>query len=238
MLDFRLHHVYDHVDKIVIVESDRTYAGKPCESNLIKHWDRYKWAKDKIIHSMVGLKSHPVDRWQNEAIQRNGFLQGLDIKDDDVVFLSCVDEIIRTDLYDLITAPVSACLVLDTYYYYFNGKDVGTNPKHPMPIVFSGPCQYPHELWNDRHQLLTIPDAGWHFSYLGGVDMIKQKLEAFSHIEYDTDDVKDNLVDNIVEGRDIFGRPDHEFEFVPIDDSFPTYLIHNQYKYRDFIHET
>lgn len=238
LLDFRLHHVYDHVDKIVVVEGDRKYTGEEYESNLIKHWDRYKWASDKIKHTVVPLKEHPTDRWENEALQRDGFTRDLTLEKDDVVFLSCVDEIIKTDLYDLISAPVEACLVLDNYYYYFNGRDVGSNPKHPMPIVFSSYVESPHKLWEERHGFMALEDAGWHFSYLGGVDQIKEKLAAYSHAENDTDKVKKALARNIAEGNDIFGRPDHQFMYVPIDKSFPEYLIANQDKYKVLIHET
>ena len=31
-----------------------------------------------------------------------------------------------------------------------------------------------------------LPDAGWHFSYLGGVEAIDKKLKSFSHSEFST----------------------------------------------------
>lgn len=238
MLDFRLHHAYDHVDKIVIVEGDRLYPGQPYESNFLKHYDRYKWAADKIIHVVVPLEANPIDRWQNEAIQRSGMITQLDLKPNDVVFISCVDEIIKTELYDMVAAPVMAVLHLANYYYYFNGKDVGDNPVHPMPIVFS-PDSFSgslHSLWDSRHSLMALEDAGWHFSYVGGTDLIKAKLSAFSHVEYDNDKIKAGLEANIAAGADIFGRADHKFQYVPIDDSFPAELVNNQKKYKEFIH--
>src|SRR4051812_26483638 len=94
-LDFRLHHVYDHVDKIVIVEGDRTYAGIPYESQYLANKERFAWAEDKIVHVIVPLKEHPVDRWENEAIQHDGMLEGFkDAAPDDVIFWTVgVDEI-------------------------------------------------------------------------------------------------------------------------------------------------
>jgi hypothetical protein len=29
-----------------------------------------------------------------------------------------------------------------------------------------------------------IPDAGWHFSYLGGAEKIIEKIHSFSHVEF------------------------------------------------------
>jgi beta-1,4-mannosyl-glycoprotein beta-1,4-N-acetylglucosaminyltransferase len=70
-----------------------------------------------------------------------------------------------------------------------------------------------------------ISDAGWHFSYLGGVEKIIQKLEAFAHEEYNKPEYKDpqRIEKAIANGEDIFGRW-FRYRFVPIDDSWPTYI--------------
>jgi hypothetical protein len=240
VLDFRLHHVYDHVDYVVIVEGDRTYPGKKYDSMYLANKDRYKWAEDKIIHVTVPLKENPVDRWENEAIQHDGTIMGfMDAQPDDLIFWTVgVDEIIKHEYYHR-DYDVPHCLSLDNYYYYFNGKDIGEKPDHPMPMVF----KYKHldtnvqTFWERRHGFPTINSAGWHFSYLGGIDLIKQKLEAYSHVENDTDEVKAKLEENIKAGKDIFGRPDHEFEFVKIDETFPDELVKNQEKYKHLIYE-
>lgn len=240
VLDFRLHHVYDHVDYIVIVEGDRTYPGTPYESMYLKNKERYAWAADKIRHVIVPLKENPVDRWENEAIQHDGTLEGFkDAQPDDLIFWSVgVDEIIKHEYYDGIVSPVQACLSLDNYYYYFNGRDVGSKPDHPMLMVFNYGALNTNvqTFWEQRHGWMTIDHAGWHFSYLGGIELIKQKLAAYSHVENDTEEVKANLEKNIKAGNDIFGRPDHKFEFVKIDDTFPPYLVANQDKYKHLIY--
>jgi len=42
----------------------------------------------------------------------------------------------------------------------------------------------------------TINNSGWHFSYLGGKEMIKYKLKSFSHQEYNISEiVSDNYID-------------------------------------------
>ena len=71
-------------------------------------------------------------------------------------------------------------------------------------------------------------DAGWHFSYLGGIESIIAKLEAFSHVEYNTDGFKDRdaILMVIEEKRDLFGRAGR-YELVPLDGRFPTWLQEN-----------
>src|ERR1019366_2772435 len=127
MLDFHIKHVYDHVDKIIVIEGDRTFDGRAYESKL-------KLDDPKIEHHIVPLLENPQDRWENEALQRR--LAGEIAKQyDGRLFYECVDEIINTDFYDMadqLTEPLT--LALDNYYYYFNGKDTG-NSSHPMPIT-------------------------------------------------------------------------------------------------------
>ena len=37
-----------------------------------------------------------------------------------------------------------------------------------------------------------IEGGGWHFSYLGGEEMIREKIESFSHVEHNNDYTKSN----------------------------------------------
>lgn len=81
-----------------------------------------------------------------------------------------------------------------------------------------------------------IPNAGWHFTYLGGAKKIIEKLESFSHTEYNLKEYKDEnkIKDIIKSGKDLFGR---EMEFEVVDDckSLPKYLQQEeaQQKFKD-----
>lgn len=246
LLDLRIHHLYDVVDKFVIVEGDRTFAGKeiPCFFDSVR--DEYDWAKDKIIHVRVKLKAEPKDRWENEAIQRDGFIEGItDAQPDDLILINCIDEIPRTEMLEEFKKSEESILTLlelQNFYYYFNGKDIGPGAIFPCPVLTSKKniTHGTHALWDNRYNYVVTPDAGWHFSFLGGVDAIKKKLEAFSHSEFDTDYYKDpkRLEQVIANGGDIFERPEREYEFVSItpNSDFPDYLIANKKKYRHLIY--
>lgn len=231
MLEFHINHVYDHVDKIIVIEGDRTYDGRAYKS-------KFNIKRDKVEHHIVKLLANPSSRWENEGLQRRSAGE-IAKQYDGIVFFECVDEIIDTFYYDNaknFTSPT--CLSLQNYYYYFNGKDIGDKPNHPMPIVLpSNQITDLHTQWEQRHSFPTIPNAGWHFSYLGGIDRIKEKLQAYSHAENDNDEVKAKLEQNIKAGKDIFGREDHKFEYVEIDNSFPAELVDNQDKYKELIHD-
>ena len=81
-----------------------------------------------------------------------------------------------------------------------------------------------------------IENAGWHFSYLGGVERIIKKLESFAHTEYNKEEFKDpkKIEEAISSGRDILGR-DFHYKFIAIDDTFPKYLLTNMDKYRHLV---
>jgi len=86
--------------------------------------------------------------------------------------------------------------------------------------------------------IYTVDDGGWHFSFLGGVEKIIKKLEAFAHSEYNTAEYKDpkKIEQALDEGKDLFGR-DFKYKFVPIDNSFPAYIVANKDKYSNLIRD-
>jgi len=95
--------------------------------------------------------------------------------------------------------------------------------------------------WTTGHELrrwggAPIEDGGWHFSFMGGVDKIIQKLNATPHQELNTPEHTDphRISALTSQGSDIFGRP-HDFKFVEIDDTFPAYIVENQEKFAGWI---
>jgi beta-1,4-mannosyl-glycoprotein beta-1,4-N-acetylglucosaminyltransferase len=76
--------------------------------------------------------------------------------------------------------------------------------------------------------LPTIPNGGWHFSFLGEEDNIKNKIESFAHTEYDKDEFKsDELIMNRIKyGIDPFDR--FPLKYQEIDDTYPSSLFKNK----------
>jgi len=80
---------------------------------------------------------------------------------------------------------------------------------------------------------VRVSDGGWHFGYMGGhnvlsvADRVADKVRSAAHQEVNNSRVLREAVDNINDGRDMFGR-DARFVRVPIDDSFPKYVRDNQ----------
>jgi hypothetical protein len=81
-------------------------------------------------------------------------------------------------------------------------------------------------------------EAGWHFSFLGGVEAIIDKIEAFSHAEFNSEAFKaaDRISGLMRRGEDLFGR-DQQFRFVDVE-RLPRWLRENLGRYRHLLAPT
>jgi beta-1,4-mannosyl-glycoprotein beta-1,4-N-acetylglucosaminyltransferase len=91
----------------------------------------------------------------------------------------------------------------------------------------------PRELRGLRGRV--VRDGGWHFSSMGGVDRVREKLAATPHREYDTPAYSDpeRLARRLARGADIKGRD--TLERVEIDSSYPRYVVENPERWRAWI---
>lgn len=87
-------------------------------------------------------------------------------------------------------------------------------------------------MWKGRR----IPDAGWHFSYMGGVERVRQKLQAFAHQEYNRPEYTDasRVEAALREGRWALGG-EHPLEFVTLDASYPAFIREHRKRFADWL---
>lgn len=124
------------------------------------------------------------------------------------------------------------------FYYYFNlwRKDEpwkGSTVCSFEKFKTLGLCEN-----RMRRRGVILEDAMWHFSYMGGADSVKYKIQSHAEQTLNRPDITDNVKNNIDNalslGRDIYFRP-AQFEIVPLDGTFPKYLVDNQDKFKDYI---
>jgi beta-1,4-mannosyl-glycoprotein beta-1,4-N-acetylglucosaminyltransferase len=237
VLDLRLRVLDSVVDHFVLVESTTTFTGKPKELLFEKNKDRFaKWLP-KITHVVVEDSPNPTsasDAWNVEHFQRNAIERGLiDAPAASRIMVSDVDEIPNPwsvtyygDMGGVVGFPMSL------YYYYVNCQQVqiwwGTvmASKNDM-----GPPQY---LRNRRNNCsIQSSKLGWHFSFLGDVTRIQEKLGAYSETQTNTTTISsaDHIQHCLDTGADLFSRPDEwaQKKFVQLDDTYPT-CIHDWLK--------
>jgi len=268
LLEFRLECLYPHVERFVISEANITFSGIPKAFVFEENRARFSKYLDKIEYlkympSVIGLDFTRPERfdgksaaWVIEDGQRNFLKTAIDSYDDEVVaVISDLDEI--WDPFALSKNEAlgerdtkGAYLEMDFFYFYFNCKGVGPKNRGWRHAYCARPSFFKsRSLWaatptlsgtrgGRRDFKLTVP-SGWHFSYLGGPQKIIEKIEAFSHQELNTTDIKDvQRISKCVDiGLDPFCRDGHEWAFVHLD-TFPEWLKADMLRYPKFVKRT
>jgi beta-1,4-mannosyl-glycoprotein beta-1,4-N-acetylglucosaminyltransferase len=236
LLKIRLELLKDVVDYHVIAESNLTHSGKEKEYILESEWNSYSEYHSKMIYlpvvqSTEGLSFEKVDTysptngsWQLENQQRNALHYIKDkVKDDDYVLIGDLDELPSPEAITVLRSmpppPFPLSMQMLFHYYYMNCQNVGYDRLWNGTVVCTGkqfkeqPPQYYRDNRNAYHR---FPKGGYHFSFLGGPEKIKQKIEAFAHTEFNRDDIKEdtNIISAYSKGIDVLNRPGVEFEFV------------------------
>jgi len=110
LLEIRLNELAGIVDRIVIVESTRTFSGQSKRLYYAENRDRYKRFADRIIHVVVD-DMPPVEngnRWELERHQRRKIIDGLHgCSDLDIIIVSDVDEVPSAEILSGVLARLN-----------------------------------------------------------------------------------------------------------------------------------
>ena len=254
LLEFRLKLLDKQVDHFVIAESNLTHSGQSKPYNFPQAKERFKPWHNKIIYlpveqSKEGLvfeeqkKYNPESAaWKLENEQRNALLNATTyMKDTDMVLLSDLDEIpypVAIKKARTSTKPVAFSLL--AHYYFINCQGV-KNDRWWKGCIAATAAQFkeitPQGLRNNRDVYPSLPEAGWHFSFLGGPEKIKEKLQATAHTEYNKAEyLSEQHIEEAVEaGKDILKREGIIFKYVPLS-YYPVALQKVMKQYPSLLH--
>ncbi len=254
LLEFRFKLLDKWVDYFVIAESNLTHSGQCKPYNFPKAKERFKAWQHKIIYlpieqSREGLvfeeqkKYNPGSAaWKLENEQRNALLEAaIYMEDTDLVLLGDLDEIPSpvAIIKAISSAKPEAFSML--FHYYFLNCQGARQDRWWKGCVAATAKQFkeitPQGLRNKRDIFPSLADAGWHFSFLGGIEKIKQKLLATAHTEYNKDEyLSDQHIEEMVAKRkDILKREDIIFKYVPLS-YYPAALQKVMKQYPGFLH--
>jgi beta-1,4-mannosyl-glycoprotein beta-1,4-N-acetylglucosaminyltransferase len=92
-------------------------------------------------------------------------------------------------------------------------------------------------LLHDKVDVNLVRDAGWHFTSIGDVERIALKLESYEHSEANTDETKnpEAMKQRILAGKSIFVDNKSRHKLVPLDSTFPQYLLDNPKKFKNIM---
>jgi beta-1,4-mannosyl-glycoprotein beta-1,4-N-acetylglucosaminyltransferase len=237
LLDIRLNVLDTTVDHFVIVESDRTFTGKPKALRFPQQQAAFERFLPRITYVVA---SQPyTDAWDNEHFARYQMLEGLKAcQPDDVILICDLDEI-PDPAQVLKYQHESGIKVFEMheYYYYLNCRSdvtcISARMLNYSDVLLSGG---PHLVRQLSLYLKFVPNGGHHWSYLMTPEQIRKKIESFAHTEFDDERFKNetNIADAMEAGRDLYGRA-IAFTTVPIDDSFPAYVRDHQARLQHLI---
>ena len=184
-------------------------------------------------------REYPI-RFQRAIFNRDSSIYGsvnFGINGDDIILTSDADEIMNPlvlkDLSWFDPNNHYVCLQKAFYYklnYLYQDDWMGTRIS-----TFKTLSNYSVDLLRNMHKdAYRIEQAGWHWSFFGDADNFRLKLASYEHTENNVETNTANAERKIDEGIDPFGRS-IQIKTIPIDDSYPDYIIDNQEKYAEFI---
>ena len=261
VLELRLNTLDKYVDKFVIVEATLDHAGNQKRLNF--NINKFEKFKKKIRYIVVNdlpknTKSFYYNKsyWHKNIVrdeyQRNQIMRGLyDIKENDLVIISDLDEIPNLERLSEVKIKKFAVFNQKFYKYKFNLLSAGQTPfqgsrvikaKYLSKKVTPQWLRYQYtkriKFWQ-FHRLITNPmvieNGGWHFSFALSPEGIKSKMESYAHGELITKKNTDiNFIKERIEKRvDIFSNS--KLTKVELDSTFPEYILKNIEKFRELI---
>ena len=207
LLELRINTLYDHVDKFIICEANKTYSGNNKEYYLEKHLQELNLPLDKIQIVQVDLSVYDDrENYFRERAQRNGAISY--IEKDDVCIVSDCDELINPKFINYYTriALENPNNILRIPMVHLHGRadlevyDQWNQTKLWTPAFI---CLYSHLKQYDLSQIresnsigynfeIGLPNiyitennkietAGWHFAWMGNGNRRLLKYKSSSH---------------------------------------------------------
>jgi len=182
LLDLKMAEQMDYIDKMIIVEAEKTHTNKKKEVLL---YNNEKYNHPKLEKMLVPASEFTKSPAHNEGHQRNFAMLGREIKDDDIIISCDLDELLSAKdmekVIDKIRELEYVRFGMQIYYYKINMR-MGT---WRSPIGLTGKFfkESRKSLTKLRHmrQGKVIKTFGKHFSYLSSPEDIRLKLDSFVH---------------------------------------------------------
>jgi len=240
LLDMQLHELSDSVDHFVIHEAVETFAGTPKQLFFGENKERYQPFLDKITLIQTFDRINVSKGSERDFFQKNQLMRGLNnCKPDDLILLSDCDEIVPAEILKRAASEIQPdeLIVFRQRFFslYMNLEHSGswfgpvlTYFKNFKALKPAGVRQARHPenvgIWSQpiySGLKRRVVEGGWHFSTMGGREALAFKIGTFAH--QNSDFAKNFRADPQGFYEDLLTK----FRKVPIDSSFPRYLLDN-----------
>ena len=215
-----IHHITN--DPIIGYEDLQTRLMQPGISKL----------DENIILNALTTTNVPKGEvhWLKEFYQKECIKKPLlGLNDDDICFVGDLDEIWNPNqTYDIDNTSIYKLkqIVFSGHVNMRSSEDWAGTIVTRYQNIKNACLNHLRTPW--RTPYTYIENSGWHFSFMGGPDRIKAKLESYGHQEYNISQVKDDIENKLNQGLEILGR---SFILTKDEESIPQYLKVNKEKY-------
>lgn len=201
MLEMQLYEHYDYIHRFILVEAPISHTGNPKPLYYADNKERFAQYSDKIIHVIANdlpTKEQNPDPWCREQAQRDAGMPYFmpDTDNDDVIVIMDIDEIATREALEQRPQPV---LGLNLKLRFAAVDWYGTEGVNGVTALasyvnFVGSVD---KFRQQRDQFPVYQNAGWHFSWLGGKDVIDTKVKSFCHQEAFNEVMEVNATDSM-----------------------------------------
>lgn len=184
------------------------------------------------VHSFIRSQCNRFDRrtqpdYGRDFFQKESVRRALvDCDDNDIIIVSDADEIPNPDTVKSLDLTKGMYrLNQTTYYYYLNVLKQRDWCGSRVALYKNIKDVSLNELRGDDLLTTEVKNGGWHFSFMGGEKMVKNKLISYSARDLVNRAVLENIETNMKSNIDPFFRS--KLETVKIDETYPQYLLDN-----------
>ena len=177
-----------------------------------------------------GDSNYLRDFYEKESVKK----PLIDLSDNDICYISDLDEIWNPE------APIDYSkddiykYKQDAYMYYLNNRS-NEDWNGWTGTIATKYKNVKNNCVNDlrtagKTRYTVIRNGGWHFTFQGGAQRIKDKLSSYSYHEINTEETRVQIEKIIKNNKDIKGR---YIKFWKDERKLPHYLLENKQKYKE-----
>lgn len=242
LLEMRLNILDPYVDIFVIGEAEITFSGKAKPLYFSSQSKRFQKFLPKIRYVVVkNFYSPYIIKYMAKQLdmvkesyphmmafyQKEHLQAGMeDSKPDDVIYYGDCDEIWTPQQ----VSDTPAKLEQLSYAMYLNRRS-----SEPWTGTIVSTATKVKELGLNQIRLkapVTLPNGGWHFTNVGGLDRIKRKLDSYDHQEVNTPATHAKLAERYAKSEDFLGR---DFTMTTDESDWPQFLKDNRERYEHLL---
>lgn len=253
-----------YVDCFILSEATKTFSGLDKPLYYQENKERFEKFNHKIIHNIVEDTTSPdLHPYQRDVFQKDNIKKVVldNVSDEDAIIWSDVDEVPNLNAIEQIESFFEKNAIFhfaqENCMGYLNLVEVGgiiramtsdwdyeDRPRWLGTKMFGKSILEKYTLSElrskqEKESNYRIFPGGWHWSYVGSEGLsveerVLKKIECAAHSELNTQQIKNNVA-RVKDNKDPLGRDYAVYQPVPLDDSYPEYILNNKEKFASLI---